>query len=107
MGQSPFEVATGYQPLTPQEVAQQSRGIKCPAAYRFARGRQELYEDAVDSLAKATRRMKKYADLRRRPLSFSVGDQVMLKLTPQIWKKIRSTEVHRALVQWYDGPFEV
>ena len=106
-GQSPFEVATGYQPLTPQEVALQGRGIKCPAAFRFARERQDLFEDAVDSLAQAMRRMKRYADLKRRPLSFGVGDKVMLKLTPQIWKKIRRTEVHRALVQRYDGPFVV
>lgn len=49
---------------------------------RFARDRHEMYEDAVDSLAKATRRMKRYANLKRRSLSFSIGDKVMLKLTP-------------------------
>jgi hypothetical protein len=32
--------------------------------------------------------MKKYADLKRKPLEFDVGDKVLLKLTPQIWKKI-------------------
>ena len=41
-------------------------------------------------LDKAIGRMKKYADKGRRPM---VGDKVMLKLTPQIWKKISSKTV--------------
>lgn len=32
---------------------------------------------------------------------------MLLKLTPQIWKKIKSKIVHRGLVPKYDGPFEV
>ncbi|XP_070015894.1 uncharacterized protein [Nicotiana sylvestris] len=51
--------------------------------------------------------MKKYADKHRRPLEFRVGEKVLLKLTPQIWKKIDSRVRHRALVSRYDGPFEV
>ena len=31
----------------------------------------------------------------------------MLKLTPQIWKKIRAKEVHRGPVPRYDGRFEI
>lgn len=44
---------------------------------------------------------------RRRSLEFEVGDQVLLKLTPQIWKKIRSRKIYRGLVQKYDGPVEI
>ncbi|KAK4403125.1 hypothetical protein Sango_1053200 [Sesamum angolense] len=40
----------------------------------------------------------------RRHLEFSVGDQVLLKLTPQIWKKISSKSVHRGLIPKYDRP---
>ena len=58
-------------------------------------------------LDKAIRRMKKYADKGRRPMEFKVGDKVMLKLTPQIWKKISSKTVHRGLIPKYDRPFEV
>ncbi|KAK4389036.1 Retrovirus-related Pol polyprotein from transposon.6 [Sesamum angolense] len=43
----------------------------------------------------------------RRHVEFSAGDQVLLKLTPQIWKKISSKSVHRGLIPKYDGPFEV
>lgn len=73
---------------------------------KFARDRQELNENAVDSLAKATWRMMKYTNLKRL-LLFSVRYKVMPKLTPQIWKKIQSTEVRRLLLQRYDGPFKV
>ncbi|KAL0423698.1 UNVERIFIED_CONTAM: Retrovirus-related Pol polyprotein from transposon.6 [Sesamum radiatum] len=91
----------------PDGEAVQRTGGKCPAAYRYARSKQELLDEAKDSLAKAQRRMKKYADIGRRQVEFSVGDQVLLKLTPQIWKKISSKSVHRGLIPKYDGPFEV
>ncbi|KAK4425104.1 hypothetical protein Salat_1704200 [Sesamum alatum] len=107
MGMSPFELVYGQQPMTPHEITVQKIGGKCPMAYRFARTKQEMWDEAKDSLAKAQRRMKKYADKGRRPVEFSVGDQVLLKLTPQIWKKISAKVVNRGLVPKYDGPFEV
>lgn len=66
-----------------------------------------MFDKAQDSLHKAARRMKKYADRGRRPLEFKVGDDVMLKLTPQIWKQISRKRAHRGLIPRYDGPFEV
>ncbi|KAL0301975.1 UNVERIFIED_CONTAM: hypothetical protein Sradi_6474300 [Sesamum radiatum] len=102
-GMSPFELAYGRQPTTPYEVSVQKMSGKCPAAYRLARSKQELLDEAKDSLAKAQRRMKKYADMGRRHVEFSVGDQVLLK----IWKKISSKSVHRGLIPKYDGPLEV
>ena len=81
---SPFELSTGHHPLTPNEVAKAvSRGRR-PVAYKFARSKQELLDEAQDSLAKAVRRMKKCADKGRRSLEFNIGDKVMLKLTPHI-----------------------
>ena len=106
-GMSPAELAFGQQPMSPIEVAKQKAGGQCPAAYRFAYGKQELIEQAKDSLAKAQRRMKKSADASRKSLEFDEGDMVLLKLTPQIWKKINSKTVHRGLIPKYDGPFEV
>jgi hypothetical protein len=41
-GHSPFELAMGYQPLTPQEVALQHKEGPCPAAYRFSCDKQEM-----------------------------------------------------------------
>jgi hypothetical protein len=51
--------------------------------------------------------MVKYANQKRRPLEFDVGDKVLLKLTPQIWKKIVGSNQHRGLVPRYEGPLEV
>uniref|UniRef100_A0A803P659 Reverse transcriptase domain-containing protein n=1 Tax=Cannabis sativa TaxID=3483 RepID=A0A803P659_CANSA len=107
IGTRPAEIVLGRQPLTPYEVAKQkSQGVFL-AAYQFARDRTELFELARDILKKASRRMKKYADKHRRDLEFFVGDQVLLKLTPQIWKKITDKRYHEGLVQKYDGPFEI
>ena len=66
-----------------------------------------MLDEARDSLEKAARCMKKYANRDRRPLEFQVGDRVLLKLTPQIWKKISRKTRQRGLVSKYDGPFEV
>jgi hypothetical protein len=104
---SPFELVLGMQPQTPTEIAVQKTRGRSPTAYRFVRERQELFEQAQDSLRRARKRMVKYANQKRRPLEFDVGDRVLLKLTPQIWKKIVGTNRHRGLVPRYDGPFEV
>ncbi|KAJ8617722.1 hypothetical protein MRB53_013908 [Persea americana] len=104
---SPFELATSQQPLAPHEVAKQKSQGSCPAAYQFARERTELVESARDCLKRAVRRMKKWADKNRSFREFQVGDKVMLKLTPKIWKKIRAKEVHKGLIPRYDGPFEI
>ncbi|KAG8366490.1 hypothetical protein BUALT_Bualt17G0085400 [Buddleja alternifolia] len=106
-GISPFELVYGLQPMTHHEIVAKRTGGKSPAAYRFARAKQELLDEAKDSLSKAQRRMTKYANLGRRDVEFSVGENVLLKLTPQIWKKISSKTVHRGLIPKYDGPFEI
>ena len=106
-GLSAAELVLGQQPLTPAEVAKSKSQGECPAAYRFAREKQELVDQAKESLEKAQRRMRKYADKHRRSLEFQVGDRVLLKLTPQIWKKVTDKRYHKGLVQRYDGPFEV
>ena len=85
-GFSPCEVAFGHQPLAPLEVAKQKTGGRCPAVYYYARERQEMLDQARYSLNKAARRMTKNADRSRRMVEFQVGDKVLLKSTPQIWR---------------------
>ncbi|RVW62992.1 Transposon Tf2-12 polyprotein [Vitis vinifera] len=106
-GMSPFELAIGVQPRMPLEVAKQKARGNSPTTYKMAQSRQKMLDEAQDSLEKAVRHMKKYADRDRRPLEFQVGDKVLLKLTPQIWKKISSKTRQRGLISKYDGPFEV
>lgn len=80
---------------------------KYPAAYQFAIDWQEMIESARDSLAKVARHMKKYTDQGRRPLEFQVRDQVWLKLTPQVWKKLHCQDVYKGLIARYDGLFVI
>ena len=75
-GMSLFEVAIGFQPCTPLDVLvteQPGRSVS-PVAYKFAKSRQDLLNEAKDNLEKASRRMKKYADRGKRPLEFGQGE---------------------------------
>ena len=93
-GMSHFEVAIEFQHRTPLDVLvteQPGRSVSL-AAYKFAKSWQDLLDEAKDSLEKASRCMKKYVDKGRRPLEFEQGEMVLLKLTPQIWKKIRNKQ---------------
>ena len=82
-------------------------GGDSPATHRLAISRQEMFDEAWESLEKAARRMKKYADQHRRALEFQTGDKVLLKLTPQILKKVSSKTRQRGLIPKFEGPFEV
>nr|GEX40817.1 putative reverse transcriptase domain-containing protein [Tanacetum cinerariifolium] len=50
-------------------------------------------------------RQKSYADVRRKPLEFQVGDRVMLKVSP--WKRVVRFGKRGKLNQRYIGPFKV
>ncbi|KAI5652974.1 hypothetical protein M9H77_30161 [Catharanthus roseus] len=101
---SPFEVIMGQQPTTPLTLATSYEG-KSPSAFKFAKSWHEQTELARAYLNKASKRMKKWADKRRRPLEFQEGDLVMVKLLPQQFKSFR--KVHKGLIRRYEGPFPV
>ncbi|GKF05329.1 hypothetical protein Tco_0035997, partial [Tanacetum coccineum] len=46
-----------------------------------------------------------YADVRRKPMEFSVGDMVMLKVSP--WKGVIRFGKRGKLSTWYIGPFKI
>ncbi|GJY30254.1 putative reverse transcriptase domain-containing protein [Tanacetum coccineum] len=56
-------------------------------------------------LLSARSRQKSYADVRRRPLEFNVGDKVMLKVSP--WKSVIRFGKRGKLSPRYIGPFKV
>ncbi|KAD2393961.1 hypothetical protein E3N88_40938 [Mikania micrantha] len=72
----------------------------------------ELIQETTDKIAQiqqrlqATRsRQKSYADKRRKPLEFQVGDRVMLKVSP--WKGVVRFAKKGKLTPRYVGPFEI
>ena len=58
-----------------------------------------------DRLIAARDRQKKYADKRRRPLEFAVGDTVLLKVSP--WKGVIRFEKRCKLCPRYTGAFKI
>ncbi|KAM7485714.1 hypothetical protein LguiA_001723 [Lonicera macranthoides] len=71
----------------------------------MAKSWEEHVDLARSCLNKARRRMKKWADKKRRPMEFNIGNQVLVKILPQQFKAYRS--VHKGLVRRYEGPFPV
>ncbi|GJY08788.1 putative reverse transcriptase domain-containing protein [Tanacetum coccineum] len=72
----------------------------------------ELVQEMTDKVVlvkekpKAARdRQKSYADKRRKPLEFEVGDQVLLKVSP--WKGVVRFGKKGKLAPRYVGPFEI
>ncbi|GKE04435.1 putative reverse transcriptase domain-containing protein [Tanacetum coccineum] len=60
----------------------------------------------IKSIIQAARdRQKSYADVRRKPLEFQVGDKVMLKVSP--WKGVIRFGKRGKLNPMYIGPFKV
>jgi len=53
----------------------------------------------------AQARLKRYADRRRRPLEFDVGDYVYLKVSPM--KGVKRFGVKRKLAPRYVGPYQI
>ncbi|GKA90846.1 putative reverse transcriptase domain-containing protein [Tanacetum coccineum] len=65
-----------------------------------------LYIDEIKEKLKAVRDpQKSYADNRRKPLEFEVGDRVLLKVSP--WKGVIRFGKRGKLVPRYVGPFEI
>ena len=56
-------------------------------------------------MAAARDRQKSYADKRRKPLEFQVGDRVLLKVSP--WKGVIRFGKRGKLNPHYVGPFEI
>ncbi|GKE42170.1 putative reverse transcriptase domain-containing protein [Tanacetum coccineum] len=69
---------------------------------------QEMTDKVVvikEKLKAARDRQKSYADNRRKPLEFKVGDRVMLKVSP--WKGVVYFGKKGKLASRYVGPFEI
>src|ERR1051325_4082626 len=103
-GKTPFEIVCGRQPLMPHVIDHPYTG-KSPQAFNFTKEWKETSEVAKTYLERASKRMKKWADQKRRPLEFKAGDQVLIKLRPE-QMRFRAKGDQR-LVRRYEGPVEV
>ena len=99
---SSFEIVTGQQPLTLSSPGTRYKGPSQPA-YKFAK----VWNDQVGLvrtyLEKASKKMKKWADKKRRSREFQVGDLVLVKM----YNHARLAGRHRGLIRRYEGPFPI
>nr|GEV00731.1 putative reverse transcriptase domain-containing protein [Tanacetum cinerariifolium] len=72
----------------------------------------EIVQETIEKIIQIKERLKtarsiqkSYADKRRKPLEFKVGDRVLLKVSP--WKGVVRFGKKGKLVQRYVGPFEI
>ncbi|GJT31158.1 putative reverse transcriptase domain-containing protein [Tanacetum coccineum] len=73
----------------------------------------DLHQDSGDHFKRQIKnrlltthsRQKSYADVRRKPIEFSVGDMVMLKVSP--WKSMIRFGKRGKLSPWYIEPFKI
>ncbi|KAD3066666.1 hypothetical protein E3N88_34546 [Mikania micrantha] len=99
----PYELLYGRRCRTPVcwgEVGQKEMGIKAVVIdmaekLRVIKARMKAAQD----------RHKSYADKRRRPVEFDVGDRVLLKVSP--WKGIIQFKKRGKLSPRYIGPFQI
>ena len=103
-GFSPFELATGQQPLAPHTVSKGFHGPS-PSAMLFMKRWQDQVGRARTSLTAAADRMKRYADRKRRDVEFKVGDRVFLKMSKEQFRP--PAGMSYALTRRYEGPFEI
>lgn len=104
IGRTPFELATGLQPQAPHSLLAAFKG-KSLGAYHLAKGWEEQLDIAKSYLDKASKKMKKFADCKRRPTVYQVRDMVLVKFNPKQFKALGG--VHQNLVRKYEGPFKI
>ncbi|CAL1398836.1 unnamed protein product [Linum trigynum] len=76
-----------------------------PSAYKFAQSWHEKMKMTKSYLARATRKMKKWTDKKRRHLEFDEGDLVMVKFFTHRFKHLKN--VHKGLLRRYEGPYPI
>nr|GEX23305.1 putative reverse transcriptase domain-containing protein [Tanacetum cinerariifolium] len=77
----------------------------CAIDFELIRETIEKIVQIKNRLLTARSRQKSYADVRRKPMEFEVGDKVMLKVSP--WKGVIRFGKRGKLSPRYIGPFEI
>jgi hypothetical protein len=103
IGISPFKAMYGRKCRTPvcwTETCQKHLG-----SLEVVREMSEKLDVIKERMKTAQNRHKSYADNRRRPIEFNVGDRVMLKVSP--WKGVIRFRKRGKLSPRFIGPFDI
>ncbi|KAC9683464.1 hypothetical protein E3N88_45398 [Mikania micrantha] len=100
---APFEMLYGRKCRTP--ICWGEVGQKELRNLEVVRATTERLEQIKSRMKAAQDRQKSYADKRRRPIEFQVGDMVLLKVSP--WKGLIRFRKRGKLRPRYIGPFKI
>ena len=100
---APFEALYGRKCRTPLNWIE--RGERRYFGFDFATEAEEQVRIIQQHMKAAQSRQKNYANKRRRPLTFEVGDYVYLKVSPL--KGVQRFGVKRKLAPRYVGPYKI
>ncbi|GJT27875.1 putative reverse transcriptase domain-containing protein [Tanacetum coccineum] len=100
---APFEALYGRKCRSPIMRAKVGEGQLI--GHELVQETTEKISKIKDRLKVARDRQKSYADKRRKPLEFSVGDYVLLKISP--WKGVVHFGKNGKLAPRFVGPFEI
>jgi hypothetical protein len=104
LGKSPFEVLYGHLPTQVGLVAAEQ--CEVPDLQQFLEDRQKVLQQVRMHLQRAQARMKRQADQGRTERSFSVGDQVFLKLQPYCQSSITERQNQKLSFRFF-GPYAI
>ncbi|KAH0743213.1 hypothetical protein KY290_031206 [Solanum tuberosum] len=104
IGCTPFELVTGQRPQTPHSLSAAFQG-KSLGVYHLAKGWKEQLDTDKSYLDKAAKKMEKFANRKRHPTDYKVGDMVLVKFNLRQFKALRG--IHQNLVRKYEGPFRI
>jgi hypothetical protein len=100
---APFEALYGHRCRTPLSSSQTGeRKVFGPDLVMEAEDKVRIIQN---NLTAAQSRQKSYADIRRRPLQFQIGDFVYLRVSPT--RGVQRFGVKGKLAPRYIGPFEI
>jgi len=103
IGMAPYEVLYGRKCRTPLCWAEV--GDKGIIALEIVQETTQKIKSIQEKMRTAKSRQKSYADKRHRPLEFSEGDHVFLKVTPKLG--LRGVFKTKKLSPSYIGPFQI
>lgn len=101
-GLTPFEIVYGKPPPTLLQYVQGSSKIEAVESELL--DRDSVLEKLKAKLLKAQNTMKSYADKKRLPHPFKVGDLVFIKLRPHRQSSLGAQRTHKLSKRYY-GPF--
>lgn len=103
-GLSPYQLTYGKPP--PSIPAYLANDSNIEAVDTLLLSRQAMLTKVRNKLLKAQSQMKHYADLKRRPCTFKVGDPVYVKLRPYRQLSLTGHSHHKLSPRFY-GPFTI